>query len=65
MDASFNPRDIKAIEYGSSIYKRDLVNDDYKLSRTFASFVERFYPKFPLGENYRGPAGGLFTVWKI
>lgn len=61
MDASFNPRDIKAIEYGSSIYKRDLVNDDYKLSRTFASFVERFYPKFPLGENYRGPAGGLFT----
>lgn len=61
MDASFNPRDIKGIEYGSSIYKRDLVNDDYKLSRTFASFVERFYPKFPLGENYRGPAGGLFT----
>lgn len=59
-DASFNPKDIIKKENCSNIYLPEHSSASYKISRTFNSFVENFYPPYPLGENYRGPAGGLF-----
>ncbi|MFA6375236.1 MAG: serine hydrolase [Bacilli bacterium] len=59
-DASFRPGDIINKEKAANIYLPEHSSNSYKISRDFASFVENFYPVFPLGENYRGPAGGLF-----
>ncbi len=59
-DASFRPGDIIKKDSAANIYLPEHSSNSYKVSRTFASFVENFYPVFPLGENYRGPAGGLF-----
>lgn len=59
-DASFRPGDIIKKENCANIYLPEHSTTSYKISRTFKSFVEGFYPIYPLGENYRGPAGGLF-----
>lgn len=59
-DASFRPGDIIKKENCANIYLPEHSSTSYKISRSFESFVKNFYPVFPLGENYRGPAGGLF-----
>ncbi len=58
LDASFRADEIKKFDCISSTYVPD--NGEMVLRRTKESFKDSVYPFFPLGENYRGPAGGLF-----
>ena len=57
LDASFVVTDIKNKDV-ANIYRHK--NGQNVLGRTRESFAENLYKKFPLGENYRGPAGGCF-----
>lgn len=57
LDASFVVTDIKTKNIASTYLYRDGEN---KLCRSREMFIEKVYPKFPLGENFRGPAGGCF-----
>lgn len=54
LDASFK---------ANKIQKQDKISDTFSgfsTNRTATSFIEATYPDFPLGNNFRGPAGGLF-----
>lgn len=57
LDASFIPSDIKQEDI-ASLY--GVKNNQLVLVRSKAAFLAHEYDRFPLGENYRGPAGGLF-----
>lgn len=57
IDASFAVTDIKTKNIASTYLYRDGEN---KLCRSREMFINNVYKKFPLGENFRGPAGGLF-----
>lgn len=57
LDASFVPSDIKSKDIASTYLYRDGAN---KLVRDRERFIAGVYKKFPIGENFRGPAGGLF-----
>lgn len=57
IDASFVVTDIKTNNIASTYLYRDGEN---KLCRSREMFINNVYKKFPLGENFRGPAGGLF-----
>ncbi|MDD4212863.1 MAG: serine hydrolase [Bacilli bacterium] len=57
LDASYRPSDIVNSDI-ASLYYADA--EEVRLSRTREDFLRREYKIFPLGENYRGPAGGLF-----
>jgi CubicO group peptidase (beta-lactamase class C family) len=59
VDASFRADEIINKEAIADLYYADNAGR-LRRSRSGASFVESVYPRFPLGENYRGPAGGLF-----
>lgn len=55
MDASFKAK---------NIIKKDKISDafnGFNTNRTAKQFIDATYPDFPLGNNFRGPAGGLFT----
>ncbi len=57
LDASYRigdiiNQDIATLYYGT--------NEGIKVARTKEQFLKGQYKIFPLGENYRGPAGGLF-----
>ncbi len=58
LDASFRAPDIKSKDIASTYYPTK--DGGVRLGRTGKSFVENAYPKFKLGESFRGPAGGLF-----
>lgn len=62
LDASFRIDDIKAFENISSTY----IPKDGKmvLCRSKECFSSGLYPRFGIGQNYRGPAGGLFISIK-
>ena len=61
IDASFRACNIKHQENIASLYyPTNDVNQPYRLSRSAKSFIDSCYPIFPLKENFRGPAGGLF-----
>lgn len=55
LDASFRASEINKKELIANLYRNDLT-----LSITGERFVETTYPKHSLGDNFRGPAGGLF-----
>lgn len=57
LDASFIVTDIKNKDIASTYYKS---NGKIILSRDKEGFSNRIYKKFPLGDNFRGPAGGCF-----
>ena len=57
LDASFIVTDLKTNDV-ASIYKHK--NGENILRRTREDFANNLYKRFPLGENYRGPAGGCF-----
>ena len=68
-EAFFKPLGVDASFKANQIHKKDKISDtfyydalkrEFKTDRTAKSFVEMTYNNFPLGENYRGPAGGLF-----
>ncbi len=58
IDASFRIDQIKAFDQIASLYIPS--GDNYKLCRNKTMFMNGLYERFPLGENFRGPAGGLF-----
>ena len=58
IDGSFVSTDIRRKENIASTY---LPSDDgYVISRSREGFLSSSYKKWPLGDNFRGPAGGLF-----
>jgi CubicO group peptidase (beta-lactamase class C family) len=57
VDASFRITDIENPDIATT-YLPD--GEGVKISRTPESFVKSLYHIFPLGDNFRGPAGGLF-----
>lgn len=68
-EAFFKPLGVDASFKANQIHKKDKISDtfyydelikEFKTNRTAKSFIEMTYNNFPLGENYRGPAGGLF-----
>lgn len=58
IDASFVASDVERKENIISTY---LPSDDgYVISRSREGFIASSYTRWPLGDNFRGPAGGLF-----
>lgn len=55
IDASFRATDIKNKEKIASLYRKD-----FSLSRDSEQFCKYVFDIYPLGDNFRGPAGGLF-----
>ena len=58
IDGSFRAEDIINKDKIVSLYTYD--NDEPNLTRDSERFVKNFFPRYPLGDNFRGPAGGLF-----
>ena len=58
LDASYRPSQIKNKELIASLY--DYRNGEFVLDRSKDLFLEKEFPVYPLGDNFRGPAGGLF-----
>lgn len=59
IDASFVITDIINREAVANLYITS--EEQIKLMRTYEDFVNLKYHNFPLGDNFRGPAGGLFA----
>lgn len=59
VDASFRASEIRNKAAIADLYYT-AKDGRYRLARTGQSFIKSVYPRFPLKENYRGPAGGLF-----
>ncbi|MCM1260383.1 MAG: beta-lactamase family protein [Prevotella sp.] len=57
LDASFRIEDIEHKERIASLYEYE--NNTWVLIRDTKRFEEVCFPKYPLGNNFRGPAGGL------
>lgn len=57
LDASFRIEDIKNKHLVANLY--DYTKDGFKLSLSLESLLRGQYPRFELGNNFRGPAGGL------
>lgn len=62
LDASFRIDEIEHFENVSSTYVPQ--NGEMVLNRTKERFLKGVYPRFEVGQNYRGPAGGLFISAK-
>ena len=58
LDASFRADEIVKREKIVSLYTYN--NDQPTLTRTSERFIKYVFPRYPLGDNFRGPAGGLF-----
>lgn len=61
LDASFVATDIKSKDIASTY---DDFGGEIKRTRCREEFIDSVYKKFPLGENFRGPAGGCFISTK-
>ncbi len=59
IDGSFRIEDIKNTDMVASLY-----SETHKLNRSYDLFLEYQFDRFPLGDNFRGPAGGLFISAK-
>lgn len=57
IDASFIVTEVKTKRIASTYGHKDGENF---LKRTKESFAKNIYKKFPIGQNFRGPAGGCF-----
>lgn len=65
LDASFRACNInKKEDIASLYYPTNDANNPYELARSSESFIDSCYPLYPLKENFRGPAGGLFISMK-
>ncbi len=60
LDSSFKASDIIKKDKIASLYEYDKENDKFDLTRNKDMFLKYEYRKFPLGDNYRMAAGGLF-----
>lgn len=61
IDGSFRVLDIAKKDKVATLYYPNHDNNSYKVSRDLSSFLKNQYPEWEIGQNYRGPAGGLFT----
>lgn len=59
IDASFRAKDIIRKENIADVYVPD-GKGGYRRTRSSEQFIDGGYKNFPLGANFRGPAGGLF-----
>lgn len=60
IDASFKAANLLKKDKVSDTFYLLRDGDEYLTRRTGQSFVAHYYDPFPLGNNFRGPAGGLF-----
>lgn len=58
LDASYRPSHIKNKDLIASLY--DYRDGKFVMDRNKELFLEKEFPVYPLGDNFRGPAGGLF-----
>lgn len=58
LDASFRIDDIKNFENVATLYISK--NKEMVPTRTKEKFLSTLFPRYELGNNFRGPAGGLF-----
>ncbi|MGD9605261.1 MAG: serine hydrolase domain-containing protein [Bacilli bacterium] len=58
IDASFQASTIQNQELMANLYYSDEQNN-YRLARSKDDFIKSVYPQFSLGDNFRGPAGGM------
>lgn len=58
IDASFRVDEIINQDKIASLY--NYYSNEFKLCRNKEIFKEKLFPLYPLGNNFRGPAGGLF-----
>lgn len=61
MDASFRPSHLQHPERIVNLYRFDDESQSLKEERTAVSFIKSEYPLYSKGDNFRGPAGGLFS----
>ncbi len=59
IDASFKATTIKQQDEIASLYYSQK-DETFKLARSQNDFLKNVYPLFSLGNNFRGPAGGMF-----
>lgn len=60
----FTPMQMDASFKANKIFKKDKISDaflGFKTNKTAEEFIEGTYPDFPLGNNFRGVAGGMFV----
>lgn len=60
----FKPLHIDASFKAKNIVKKDKISDTFReftTNKTAKAFIDGTYPDYPLGNNFRGPAGGLFV----
>ncbi len=62
LDASFRVDDIVSFDKVSSTFVPK--DGEMVLNRSKERFLKGVYPRFEIGQNYRGPAGGLFISAK-
>ena len=62
LDASFRVDEIKKQDKVASLYI--LKNNEFSLRRDVEKFREILFPRYKLGNNFRGPAGGMFISLK-
>ena len=60
IDGSFKASDIIKKDKISSLYVYNSEKDDFRLTRNKDLFLKYEYRRFPLGDNFRMAAGGLF-----
>ena len=58
IDGGFRADQVKKLDMIASLY--DYNDKGYRKLRTKDKFLQIMFPKYPIGDNFRGPAGGLF-----
>lgn len=58
IDGGFRVDQVVKKDKVASLYVYE--NEDFRKLRSLELFERYLYPKYPLGNNFRGPAGGLF-----
>ena len=62
IDGGFRAGQVKNQDNIASLYHYN--DEGYKKLRTSEQFVKYMFPIYPIGDNFRGPAGGLFISAK-
>lgn len=62
IDGGFRAEQVVKKDMIASLYEYN--DSGYKKIRTKDKFLQIMFPKYPIGDNFRGPAGGLFISAK-
>lgn len=62
IDGGFRVEQVVKKDMIASLYEYN--DSGYKKIRTKDKFLQIMFPKYPIGDNFRGPAGGLFISAK-